>query len=402
VPQVYAGDCREVMDGLPASSYTAIVCDPPYGLSFMGRAWDFQVPGPDYWRKACRVLKPGGLLFAFGGTRTFHHLTAAIEKAGLELADTICWLYGSGFPKGHNISHAIDAHLGHERPVVGTKVGSSPGQATSFQSGCQSAKNDGREYDVTGPASPEAAAWEGMNTALKPAWEPILVARKPLDGTFATNALKHGCGGMNIGNTRIGDEEITTHGPAASHVTFKGYAGPVNPVRVLHHRPGFEGNTHTGRWPPNVVLDEESARQLDEQHPSADGLPYSRFFYCGKASATERDKGLTTPHRQAGALSCSIDGSLGGHAPTQDRRNHHPTVKPIAVMKYCCSLARMPGDDATRILDPFCGSGSTLVAAALMGLHADGIETDPDFVTLATQRQADALARGAYKQEALF
>lgn len=202
---LHLGDCRDVLRTLPENSIDAVITDPPYGLSFMGKGWDHGVPGEDFWREVYRVMKPGAHLIAYGGTRTIHRLTVGIEDAGFEIRDSLYWLYGSGFPKSHNVSKAIDAHLGLERPVIGT--------ATSWNKPESSAGDTARMnaspgvYAVTGPASPEAAEWEGWGSALKPAVEPAVLARKPLSGTIAQNVLQWRTGGLNIDGCRIPTEE---------------------------------------------------------------------------------------------------------------------------------------------------------------------------------------------------
>ena len=203
---IYQGDCLDIMPTLEAESVDSIVCDPPYGLSFMGKDWDHGVPGVPFWEAALRVAKPGAYMLAFGGTRTFHRLAVAIEDAGWEIRDTVMWVYGSGFPKSHDVSKAIDKAAGVKRKVVGVS------------SGPNNSKYDGERYsqkretrfgvvqdqpEATAPACEAAKQWEGWGTALKPAWEPIIVARKPIQGTVAENVLKYGTGGLNIDGCRV-------------------------------------------------------------------------------------------------------------------------------------------------------------------------------------------------------
>jgi DNA modification methylase len=290
------------MRDYPADHFDSIVSDPPYGLSFMGKGWDESVPGEEFWREALRVAKPGANMLAFGGTRTFHRLTVAIEDAGWEIRDVVCWLYGSGFPKSHN-----------------------------------------------GP-------WGG--TALKPAWEPIIMARKPLSGTVVDNVLRYGTGALNIDGCRI------AYDGTPSHAYFN-----YEPTRS-NNPSSYGGNSKLipphalGRWPANVMHD-GSAEVLA-------GFPgeEARFFYCAKASRTDREEG-----------------------------NTHPTVKPTDLMRYLCRLVTPPGG---VVLDPFMGSGSTGKAALIEGLRFVGIDLDPAHVAIAEARCQEAALETPFSQLTLF
>ena len=202
---LYNGDCLQVMKALPDNSYTAIVSDPPYGIGFMGKEWDKALPSKYIWKQAYRLLKPGGVMLIFGGTRMFHRIACQIEDAGFEIRDTICWLYGSGMPHSHNISKAIDKKLGKKGIVVGKKkqrgAKFTKDAIAKFGNGGYNTPN--REFEVTTPESKQAKRFEGIGTALKPAWEPVIVAFKPTEGSYADNALEHGIAGINIDNTRI-------------------------------------------------------------------------------------------------------------------------------------------------------------------------------------------------------
>ena len=323
---LHHGDCRDVMATMDASSVDAIVTDPPYGLAFMGKDWDHGVPGVEFWTEALRVAKPGAHLLAFGGTRTFHRLACAIEDAGWEIRDTIMWVYGSGFPKSHDVSKAIDKAAGAEREVVGqrdTKTGSN--KETNWK--CSSP----RIMDVTAPATDAARQWSGWGTALKPAWEPIIVARKPLCGTVAENVLRHGTGGINIDGCRAG-----------------------------------------ARWPANVAHD---------------GVMHERrYFYCAKASRADRNDGcddmalrddVGVYHMRQGAH------AIANGMATTPRHNHHPTVKPTELMRYLVRLVTPPGG---VVLDPFCGSGSTGRGAILEGMSFIGIDLDAEYLEIARRR----------------
>ena len=337
--QLLVGDCVEQMKTLEANSVDAIVTDPPYGLEFMGKAWDgfgtplgFQTWSEQWAREAFRVLKPGGHLLAFGGTRMYHRLAAGVEDAGFEIRDTLMWLYGSGFPKSHNLK----------------------------------------------------GEWQGWGTALKPAVEPIVLARKPLIGTVAENVLTHGTGALNIDASRIGTEQ--SYNPDHHKSGGSGYGG---------YGQGFK-TAASGRWPANILLDEAAAALLDKQSGiQRDGIavkrrgsnfetnvygagigkyPFgtadqgyggsggaSRFFYVAKASRAERNKGL--------------------------ERNIHPTVKPIDLMRYLIRLVTPKGG---TVLDPFMGSGTTAVAAIEEGVNWIGCEREPEYVAIIEARIAAA------------
>ena len=322
---IILGDCIEVMRGLPADSIDGIVTDPPYGIEFMGKEWDgangfrrslnaadvgrdnafgrtsrtspeyrgghlFQLWTEQWAREALRVLKPGGHLLAFGGTRMYHRLAAGIEDAGFEIRDTLMWLYGSGFPKSHNL------------------------------------KGD----------------WQGWGTALKPAVEPIVLARKPLIGTVAENVLAHGTGALNIDASRIATTDRFGGGAKGTGGFAAGYEGD-----------GWVPGSDAGRWPANTLWDEEAAAQLDASTPAQP----SRFFYVAKSGKHERN--------------------AGGVA------NIHPTVKPIALMRYLIKLVTPPGG---VVLDPFLGSGTTACAAVLDGFDYIGIEQGAEYVDIARAR----------------
>jgi DNA modification methylase len=353
---IIQGDCLEKMHEMQENSIDCILTDPPYGLSFMGKHWDKGIPGKEFWEEALRVCKPGATMLAFGGTRTYHRLACAIEDAGWQIRDSLMWLYGSGFPKSHN-------HFG----------------------------------------------FEGFGTALKPAYEPILLCMKPLDGTFAQNAEKWGVAGLNIDASRIGTDEITTQlrDRSAWHGNKYGSGGYEKPIG--------ESEARVGRWPSNLLLDEEAAAMLDAQsgvskassgikkpntptreiygkynpqpnlisgHNDSGGA--SRFFYCAKASSSERNKGCE-------GMQLKPHYTQANPQPDRDNRkqnmiaNNHPTVKPTKLLEYLLKLIMPPSQEAI-LLDPFMGSGSTLVAAKNLGFNGIGIEIEEEYCEIARNR----------------
>ena len=425
------GDCIEQMRTLPDASVDAVVTDPPYELGFMGKSWDasgiaFNV---DVWREALRVLKPGGHLLAFSGSRTYHRMAVAIEDAGFEVRDQIMWIYGSGFPKSLDVSKAIDKALGAEREVVGSRK-VIPGVA--FDTAGPS------ELPITEPATAAAAAAAGWGTALKPAHEPCVLARKPLIGTVAANVLAHGTGALNIDGCRIGfasDADERESKEKNRHSDFGTEAGG-NAVYGDFTMVAPRNYDAAGRWPANVMHDgsdevvelfpsDVSGRVGMKQHASGtariygtytrseastglEGLPDSgsaaRFFYTPKADASDRNEGLDGfTVRSAGSVTDREEGSAGLNSPragagrTNGARNFHPTVKPTDLMRYLCRLVTPTGG---VVLDPFMGSGSTGKAALLEGFRFIGIERDPDYMEIARARIAHVY--DAPTEDALF
>ena len=250
---LYCGDCVAVMQTMPDNSIDAIVTDPPYGLGFMGKGWDHSVPGVEVWIECLRILKPGGHLLAFAGTRTQHRMACAIEDAGFDIRDMIAWVYGSGFPKSLDVSKAIDKAAGAEREVVGVSQHSANRTAGSWQQGDQrtgiEAGNEG-ERNITAPATDAARQWSGWGTALKPSLEPITMARKPLIGTVAANVMQYGTGGINVDACRVGTETITQRLATVEG----GKAIGAKAVGVKQKATG-ETTTTIGRWPANLIHD---------------------------------------------------------------------------------------------------------------------------------------------------
>jgi DNA modification methylase len=362
---VHTGDCLEVMAGMEANTFDAIVTDPPYGLAFMGKAWDHAVPGPEFFAAMLRVAKPGAHIVAFGGTRLYHRMTCAMEDAGWEIRDCLMWLYGSGFPKSHDVSKAIDREAGAERDVVSTIPDRWAGKGQVL---CRANQAEAESVNITAPATDDAKRWQGWGTALKPAWEPIVLARKPLDGTVAQNHLRHGCGGVNVDGCRIGTEPVTINTWDDGAKPFGGGAGHA-----------YTGRTVEGRWPANLILDAEAGA----------GAEWSRFFYCPKASKADRDEGCEGLEERESSARHAMTGlpdlRMDHEQARRTSRNHHPTVKPTDLMRW---LARLVTPQGGTILDPFTGSGSTGKAARLEGFGFVGIEREPEYADIARARIA--------------
>lgn len=386
--EIRQGDCLEVLKGYPDDHFDSVITDPPYELGFMGKKWDstgiaYRV---DLWQQVLRVLKPGGHLLSFGGTRTYHRMTCAIEDAGFEIRDCIQYLYGSGFPKSMDISKAIDKKLGVEREVIGDNPNARPNSQPKYSLDGENKNFQINVQPITAPSTSEAQQWDGWGTCLKPAHEPIVVARKPLsEKTVADNVLKWGTGGINIDDCRV-EYDMTDTNPATNPLYRKengyktNYGIDSNPsAYALKKEEGTMNINNQGRFPANIIFDEEAGQILDEQsgerkaggkvkgnEPSNTGQngiygiygrvenkPFndtggaSRFFYCAKASKKERGD------------------------------SKHPTVKPLSLMRYLCRLITPPGG---IILEPFAGSGTTLEAAVLEGFSVVGIEKEQDYI----------------------
>jgi len=389
---LHTGDCRDVMATMEDNSVDSIVCDPPYELGFMGKAWDNSGIAYDVtvWQQCMRVLKPGGHLIAFGGARTYHRLAVAIEDAGFEIRDQLQWIYGSGFPKSHDVSKAIDKQAGAERDKIRHK-------ARPETSGTMAANSDTRpwieqsriagyhEVASNNPITDLAKEWQGWGTALKPAHEPAILARKPLRGTVANNVAQWGVGGLNIDGCRVGtDEMVKGIGPGIASYQKASIEHGIRQYK--YGLPALRNNNpieyKSGRWPANVILDEEAAAALDEQSGGA-----SRFFYTAKASRSEREAGLDGVEKIK--LDVGDERLSGGSWERRDgrtsaqRANHHPTVKPIALMRYMIRLVTPKGG---TVLDPFMGSGSTGCATMIEGMQFIGIDITPEYVEIARKR----------------
>jgi DNA modification methylase len=419
---IYQGNNLEILPELADNSVDSIVCDPPYELGFMGKSWDSSgiAYSVELWQECLRVLKPGGHLLAFGGTRTWHRLAVAIEDAGFEIRDNIAWLYGSGFPKSHNVGNAIDKKLG-----MGNR-GHAISSASQIHPTTGEARPNGELLPKYEGRTPEGKQWDGWGTALKPAHEPIVVARKPLIGTVAENVLQHGVGGLNIDATRISGQPRTTHTDGNFTGGKAGYNGGWKDI---------ETTIPEGRWPANIILDEYTAELLDEQSgitkssprtvaerrtnstheygfktdaysPHNDSGGASRFFYVAKASKRDRNEGLQELETRHNGKMMRPGNNTQEKASegferfnTQPSQNFHPTVKPTALMQY---LIRLVTPDNGVVLDPFCGSGSTGKAAILENKSFIGIELTPEYLPIIEGRLKHAYLTLDDKEEDLF
>ena len=492
------GDCLEELKKLDDNSVDAVICDPPYGLSntkpqqvadvlkawvtgeteavpakrggFMGADWDSFVPPPAVWEECMRVLKPGGHMAVFAGARTQDLMGLSIRLAGFEIRDTLGWVYGSGFPKSHDIGKAIDkrggnAHLAKEigkaiqearesrgltkgwcderfcggttnwswfegrpagiRPpsieafkdivsewpelgVYAEKVAEVEREVVGRAKGAQ-AESTGRygawgndrgdgisEYNLTAPATSEAQRWDGWGTALKPAIEPIILARKPLDGTVAANVLAHGVGGLNIDACRVGNESrinLPAGNKANSGGVYKFSNAEVDAFN------GAKPTEVAGRFPANVLLDEHAAAEMDRQSVGTRAEKPSKSGNRGVRNQGATWKPFHVENEDIPAYSDSGGASrffpvfkYQAKAPKKERpvivredgtKVQHPTVKPLKLMEWLAALITPEGG---LILDPFAGTGTTLQAAANKGFHSIGIEADADYIQLIHKR----------------
>jgi DNA modification methylase len=482
VVTLYHGDCIEVMKNLPENFVDSIVTDPPYELGFMGKSWDssgvaFNV---DVWKEALRVLKPGGHLIAFSGSRTYHRMAVAIEDAGFEIRDQIMWIYGSGFPKSLDVSKAIDKVNGEpnrllkftnwmrttglkakqldeatgtnmgghylttasqpaiptvalwkkirpliaevpdwvdelvqrieaEREVIATKPSSLGGTVAAGERNQKIIDyHKDKIVDITIPATAEAKQWQGWGTALKPAHEPMVLARKPLIGTVAANVLTYGTGGLNIDGARVGRAEGDDSVAGKRTATF----GTQETESGGDGSGGWEQN-ESGRWPANLIHDGSdevvelfpntagnhggrvatskfefgagNGSKIKSTNAKQDFGSAARFFYCAKASKRDRNEGLDGfEAKPAGSLNMRTDAhSVANDMATKPMQNFHPTVKPTDLMRYLINLVTPPGG---TVLDPFMGSGSTGKAAIYENKNFVGIEMTEEYLPIAKAR----------------
>lgn len=465
--EVINSDNITALKNYPDNYFDSIVTDPPYGLGkepdavevmtawattgyheikgtgFMGKEWDAFVPQPLFWKEVFRVLKPGGHCLAFYGTRTYDWGVMAMRFAGFEVRDCIQWLYGSGFPKSHNIGKAIDKLNGAKREILGYNNNARPNRDNTQYNTMKGKQTIGGE--ITSPATEEAKQWEGWGSALKPANEPIVLARKPLEKglSIAENVLKWGTGGINIDGCRIGftdDVNMAATQKTNNLSKVKFFDNYRNDLQIP-----IETYKSNGRFPANIILDEKAAEILDEQsgvlksgkmtsnhNRTTDGSPNgiygkfdvnhplaetygdlggaSRFFYVAKASKSERNRGLDEFEEKPLAFSNQAKAELkrgnttfdGGDAKghgnsIRQLKNFHPTVKPVKLMQYLVRLVTPPNG---IVLDPFCGSGTTGVACKLEGFNFVGIEQDAEYCKIAEARIKGTILEA--KQNELF
>ena len=379
--EIIHGNCIEVLKRLDENSIDAIITDPPYELGFMGKSWDKSgiAFSSEVWAECLRVLKPGGHMLAFGGSRTFHRIAVAIEDAGFELRDTLMWVYGSGFPKSLDVSKAIDKTFGAKRTQGAREWSGGLRHSNSFGGGSGQENGTTTLIKYDNPATPEAQMWHGWGTALKPAFEPIILARKPIsEKNIAENVLKWGTGGINIDDCRVETDDT--------------YSYPNGPGGCKSGNFHYQSRADTpaqsnplGRWPANFIHD--GSEEVLKLFPETNSNSAARFFYCAKASRKERNKGLEDlQDRIGGAMLGTADKSLltgSGNPRNNIMKNNHPTVKPLALMQYIVRLITPPNG---IVLDPFAGSGSTLIAAIREGFKYIGIELNEEYIEIAEKR----------------
>ena len=384
---LHLGECEEVLSLV--SQVDSIVTDPPYGLRFMGKSWDYDVPTAETWKQCLSTLRPGGHLLATFSSRTYHRGVVQIEDAGFEIRDQLMWIYGSGFPKSLDISKALDKAAGVKRAIIGRRTDRAAMPKRDIRCGRYVGSFSNIDLSaITAPATDAARQWEGWGTALKPAHEPIVLARKPLIGTAIENVLASGTGALNIDACRVPIEEtLPTYTPSKSGLGRNGIYG------ISSRQQGADSPSRyqeKGRWPANVIHDgspdvialfpetkrpgnctgdEPSDRTKNvfgnyRRNPwtsHGDAGSAARFFYCAKASRRDRDEGLNPA----------------------TSRNRHPTVKPTLLMQYLCRLVT---PSKGIVLDPFMGSGSTGKAAVSQGFRFIGIERDVEYFEIACRR----------------
>jgi len=432
--KLHLGDCLDFMKSLPSNCIDAVVTDPPYGLKFMGKKWDYSVPSVEIWKECYRILKPGGHLLSFAGTRTYHRLVIKIEDAGFEIRDMIAWIYGQGFPKSLNISKQLDKMAGAEREIIGKSNINIYKERKNhkFYSG-DTGNPEYEKGNITAPTTEEAKQWDGWGTALKPAIEPICLARKPIEGTVAENVLKYGTGGINIDGCRIATNPEVDDPRLGGNGKWK-----TDKMAQNTYEGGYAGNkiasSEQGRFPANIIHD--GSEEVTAEFPNttsgkmtsnhkrhvqtgangiyheygmdeplmdtyADSGSAARFFYCAKASKKDRDEGLEDlDDKEQGHNRFDRCAKCGGYIfQNPDRpsackcenpermyasaRNNHPTVKPTMLMRYLCKLITPPNG---IIIDPFMGSGSTGKAAIPEGFRFIGCELDEGYFEIAKRR----------------
>lgn len=424
---LYNGDCLDVLRGWPDCSIDSVVTDPPYEFGYMAKSWDRTgiANSVEFWREVLRILKPGAHLLSFGGSRTYHRMASAVEDAEFEIRDSLHWFYFNGFPKSQDAAREYDMYMcqmpgRHYDKNLPQGAKSRPGDHLCWP-------HSGREPYV------------GQRTALKPAHEPIVLARKSLEGTLIQNLVQWGTGALSVDACRIGSDPVTTHsrGSASSFPKRSGETTIEESGRNIDQRLGLDTKTErTGRWPANVILDEHAAAELDaitaylrpggslkggerrersvvsslalgprgEWQSYGDSGGASRFFYVPKPGRKERDMGCQyLPLRSAADLTerePDTDGlgspRAGAGRTSKGAANTHPTVKPVALMEYLCRLVTPPGG---VVLDPFTGSGTTGIGARRAGLRFVGIEKELEYVAIANARIHAALTHEVEDEE---
>ena len=424
------GDCLKELRKLHNNSIDSIVTDPPYGLKFMNKKWDYDVPTVEMWQEALRVLKPGGHLLSFGGSRTYHRMAVAIEDAGFEIRDQIMWLYGSGFPKSHNVGKAVDKLQGNEREHLKENPNKRNEEVEKSSAG---KSQSGRTTHA--PITKGNSKWEGWGTALKPAHEPIVLARKPLsEKTIASNVLKWGTGGINVDGCRV-DNSGANLNMKQKNFDAMGYHGAKETKGIQTHNP-------KGRFPANLIHD--GSKEVVSGFPNTGkgngGNPYnykgkeynnkdtsmfngdkpqapsnfndsgsaSRFFYCAKASKSERNAGLEgfetkdSNYRTEYRPTAIKSGDKGQDTPyagvnrSGGVKNNHPTVKPLKLMQYLVCLITPPKG---TVLDPFMGSGTTGMACKKEGFDFIGIELEKEYCDIARARISQILLKALKEKD---
>jgi DNA modification methylase len=428
--QIINGNSAEILKTYPDNSFDCVVTDPPYGINFLGKDWDSNTGDKEVYEQCLRVLKPGGHLLAFSAARTYHHLAMTVETVGFEIRDQIMWIYGSGFPKSQDVGRQIQKSLGVKETVSNPNHRTKDGDSL-YESGHQKTEIKG---DVV-CTDPIAQQWSGWGTQLKPAHEPIVMARKPVIKSIRENVLEHGTGAINIDATRVGysdEKDIATYldnlkGPAERSKSSTG-----DSTQMFDGQTGFKAmkkeitnEDAKGRFPANVIHDGSDevvsmfpancgnaakakrtkssitgsghsltvAKNVGDDNGFYDGLgSAARFFYCPKVSRKERHIGCDMENAPRPGSNGHGGGiyendtwaeSLQNVNVSSSEHNTHPTVKPIELMKYLIKLVTPPNG---HILDPFNGSGSTGCAAVELGFDYTGIELDPNYVAISTKR----------------
>jgi len=387
--KILCGDSLEVLKDFEDNYFDSVVTDPPYGLAFMGKKWDYDVPQVELWKEVYRVLKPGGYILSFAGSRTYHRMAVNIEDAGFEIRDMLGWLYGSGFPKSHNIGKAVESKLktGKSNSKSLRKVE----QQGSGESYTLVGKNNGimgekRIYERKKfiPETEQAKQWEGWGTALKPAHEPIVMARKPFNTTVAENVLTHSTGGINIDECRVDGKE----GRFPANIIHDGSEEvleifPETEQAKSRTIRNFKGWKNEGNLKKHEVYKDDSNSA-------------ARFFYCAKASKAERNMGLDDFPDKVNKITnmYEMERNDGTIRELAHKKNYHPTVKPIKLMEY---LVRLVTPKEGIVLEPFAGSGTTLIACKQQGFNYIGIEREQEYCDI-----AEARLKGVQIQGTLF